>query len=375
MSTMINKKLKNGKHIDLYEDGSAQLECNYEDGKLDGKWVQWHKNGTLAAEGNYKNNKPVGSWLHHVYEDKNLHPNRKDGSMRYWKFIVNAGVRYGEILDPDNSGVATLEFNSVFVDSQSHRKIYEGQVTINNKAFGNTRCVFEGKQLITYHPIVHDPEAYKNKLGGLVDYLMYSGRTIDKKRLTTFYHRCYQDNPLITAGELIERDLSDQAIKMMNNQEDEITAKVRDSLYIEIRNDILADLEKSNTSDTNEISEEIKTRILDVESDRKLQEYEKINVEKSGSNSVNIVKESNILINVDSIKYNGYVENIGNLCIRLTFDDGKHKYMKISTWDNSGEIREKAKTLIGKRIRTTCWDPVGTSKWSNLDYFKNIYQV
>ena len=49
--------------------------------------------------------------------------------------------------------------------------------------------------------------------------------------------------------------------------------------------------------------------------------------------------------------------------------------MKISTWDKSGKVEEKAKTLINKRVRTTCWDPIGTDKWSSMGYFKNIYQV
>lgn len=59
-------------------------------------------------------------------------------------------------------------------------------ITINNKDFDDTRHVFEGKQLITFHPISNNPEAFKNKLGGLVDYLMYSGKTIDKKDYLLF---------------------------------------------------------------------------------------------------------------------------------------------------------------------------------------------
>ncbi len=372
---MSNKKLKNGKHTDYYEDGRAQLECHYKDGKLNGKWTQWYKDGSLAVEGNYEDNTPKGAWLHRVYEDKNAQPNRKDGELRYWKFVVNAGVRYGEILDPDNSDIAILEFNTVFVDSQPNRKVFEGQVTINNKTYGNTRCVFEGKQLITYHPISSDPEAYKNKLGGLVDYLMYSGRIIDKTRLASFHHKCYQENPIITAGELIERDVSDQALKIIKSQKEEITTKVRDSLYDKIREEILTDLAKSNTSDTDEIAEEIKIKISDVESDRKLQEDEINTVESLGDNHVNIVKESSILTSVDPVLYNGHKEKTGSLCTRLTFDDGSRKYMKNSTWDNSGEVERKAINLVGKRVRTTCWDPVGTTRWSDMNYFKNIYQV
>jgi len=372
---MSANKLKNGKHTNYYEDGSKELECHYKEGRLDGEWKQWHKDGALAVEGNYKDDKPVGIWSHHVYEDKNSHPKKKDGSLRYWKFVVNAGVRYGEILDPDNSGIAELDFSTNYVGCQKPKKIFEGQVKINNKTFGNTRCVFQGKQLITYHPISRSPEAYKNKLGGIVDYLMYCERTIKKDRLASFYHKCYQENPLITAGELMERDLTDQALEVFEKREKTIVAKTRDELYDEIRNELLSDLAKSNTPDTNEIADEIKIKISDVENERKLQEDEINTVEKSGDQHVNIVKESRILTNVDPVLYNGHREKTGNLCTRLTFDDGSHKYMKNSTWDNSGEIEKKAISLIGKRVRTTCWDPVGTTRWSDMNYFKNIYQV
>ena len=59
----------------------------------------------------------------------------------------------------------------------------------------------------------------------------------------------------------------------------------------------------------------------------------------------------------------------------MAFESGIHKYMKLSTWDQSGEVTEKAKTLIDKNVTTTCWDPLGTTKWSDMGYFKNIYEV
>jgi len=26
-------------------------------------------------------------------------------------------------------------------------------------------------------------------------------------------------------------------------------------------------------------------------------------------------------------------------------------------------------------VRTTCWNPIGSTKWSDMGYFKNIYEV
>ena len=81
------------------------------------------------------------------------------------------------------------------------------------------------------------------------------------------------------------------------------------------------------------------------------------------------------MISVDSIQYNGYEEGLGNLCTQLIFENGAHKYMKLSTWDQSGEVTEKAKTLIGKNVTTTCWDPKGTTMWSDMGYFNNIFEM
>ena len=369
----------NGKCKFWYQNNNLERESHYKDGELEGKWTQWYSDKNIALEGSYKNGIPEGIWLHYVKEKKGRKPSKRDADMRYWKFIVNAGVRYGEVLDEKNNGIAVLKFSGNFVKSEpagnnKTRKIYEGVITINNKDFDDTRHVFEGKQLITFHPISNHPEAFKNKLGGLVDYLMYSGKTIDKKRLSTFYHQCYLSNPLITAGELIERDMTDQALRMLEEQERTLTAEIKNEKLGEIRDQMLAQFGQTNTPDVNEIAEDLKDKMLRVESEKKLQQNEKDQVESSGKNAVNLV-ESDILVNVDTLQYNGYEEGLGNLCTRLTFKNGSHKYMKLSTWDQSGEVTEKAKTLINKHVTTTCWNPVGSTMWTDMGYFKNIYEV
>ena len=373
------KALKTGLHKAYYNNGKVLSIANYKLGTLDGDWKQWDENGRLVVVGRYKNNKPIGSWLHRVYEDKNLKIEKKDGSLRYWKFVVNAAVRYGEIIDKKNSGIVELEFVGKHIENQRDsnitRKVFDGAITINKKNYKNTRYVFQSKQLITYHPISNNTaEAYKNKLGGLVDYLMYSGKTIDKKRLASFYHDCYKKNPIITAGELIERDLTDLAIQEWKKDKKELTASIRNEMLTEIRNEVLSGFEQTNTPDTREVVDDIKNKIENVEIEKKLQKDEKQEVEESGRDSVKIVI-SDVLISVDSIKYDGYQEDLGNLCTRLIFENGTHKYMKLSTWDRSGEVSKKAKTLIGKNVTTTCWDPTGTTKWSDKGYFKNIYEV
>jgi hypothetical protein len=66
----------------------------------------------------------------------------------------------------------------------------------------------------------------------------------------------------------------------------------------------------------------------------------------------------------------------GSSCTVLVMGDGRTLHMKTSTFDRDGSVTRKAKGLIGSRVRTTCWDPIGApGKWSRQGYFRNIYLV
>ena len=66
----------------------------------------------------------------------------------------------------------------------------------------------------------------------------------------------------------------------------------------------------------------------------------------------------------------------GSLCTILVFQDGTQKHMKIATFDKSGAVTRKALSLLGRRVRTSCWDPIGfDGKWSKQGYFRNIYAI
>lgn len=66
----------------------------------------------------------------------------------------------------------------------------------------------------------------------------------------------------------------------------------------------------------------------------------------------------------------------GSACTVLVFEDGTERHMKTSTFDREGLITKKAKELVGSRVKTSCWDPVGSpGKWSRQGYFRNVYEA
>jgi len=66
----------------------------------------------------------------------------------------------------------------------------------------------------------------------------------------------------------------------------------------------------------------------------------------------------------------------GSSCTVLVMADGSQRHMKTSTFDPDGAITQKAKALVGTKIRTSCWDPKGNpGRWSSQGYFRNIYEA
>jgi hypothetical protein len=66
----------------------------------------------------------------------------------------------------------------------------------------------------------------------------------------------------------------------------------------------------------------------------------------------------------------------GSSCTILIMGDGTQRHMKTSTFDQSGAVTQKALSLVGRRVRISCWDPIGQpGKWSSQGYFRNVYEA
>lgn len=104
---------------------------------------------------------------------------------------------------------------------------------------------------------------------------------------------------------------------------------------------------------------------------REQQRFEEEKLRASQERSVATLSASDILMSVE--------ENVlfkGSRCTILTFGDKSTRHMKTATFDPDGQITAKAQTLVGKRVRTTCWDPLKEpGKWSSQGYFRNVFQL
>ena len=66
----------------------------------------------------------------------------------------------------------------------------------------------------------------------------------------------------------------------------------------------------------------------------------------------------------------------GSSCTELVMGDGTRLYMKTITFDRDLRVTAKAQTLVGKKVKTSCWDPIREpGKWSRQGYFRNVYEL
>ena len=70
------------------------------------------------------------------------------------------------------------------------------------------------------------------------------------------------------------------------------------------------------------------------------------------------------------------VSHRGSSCTVITLGDNTKRYLKTATFDQDGKVTARAQSLLGKRVRTTCWDPIyEPGKWSSQGYFRDIYEL
>ena len=117
-----------------------------------------------------------------------------------------------------------------------------------------------------------------------------------------------------------------------------------------------------------------KIQILRNENIEILNELNEYKVHENRANSegsAQTLEEAKILVDVHPNVMFG-----NSSCTQLVMGDGTKLHMKTSTFDKNLKITAKAKLLKGRKVRTSCWDPIKQpGKFSSKGYFRNLYAL
>ena len=169
------------------------------------------------------------------------------------------------------------------------------------------------------------------------------------------FHPLYMTRQLSTHADLIRmlaekkstkeilkiQSIADQAIQRYENQ-------------IVKLNDELITLKNINTEIQNELNE-----------------YKIHENKANNEGSTQTLAKAKVLVDVLPNVMRG-----SSSCTVLVMDDGSRLYMKTSSFDKNLKITAKAKLLKGRKVITSCWDPIGKpGRFSSKGYFRNLYAL
>ncbi len=172
---------------------------------------------------------------------------------------------------------------------------------------------------------------------------------------------------------LLSEKMSDEKIKKMNEIVSDTVAKTKAELDQALINLAIANGE--NQEKAKDLAKEKEAHaktteradFLQAELDR--QEREKLSAHRDNKQAT--LSAPDKLVDVLERQIHR-----GSSCTILIMGDGSRRHMKTSTFDPNGSVTAHAKSLIGKRVRISCWDPINQpGRWSNEGYFRNVYAV
>ena len=108
-----------------------------------------------------------------------------------------------------------------------------------------------------------------------------------------------------------------------------------------------------------------------IEIQNELNEYKVQENMANFEGSTQTLEEAKILVDVNSNVTRGK-----SSCTELVMGDGTKLYMKTSTFDKNLKVTAKARLLKGRKVRTSCWDPIKQpGRFSSQGYFRNLYAL
>lgn len=292
----------------------------------------------------------------------------KDGkpTRRYWKLVYNAALRLGFALPLDD--VINIEFYGEEYpneknDQSKHDEFsarFLGNLRLQNKEYEKIVFVHTTRwgrpKFVTFYPYSEHENASESTVEPLIAIALKS-EPVSPHEVVNNMHPEFVKNPGI------------DPIILINNAKNIAESDAKKLLeYAEDWKDksIAAEKRNENLQEENEH--------LSSENKKLQQENDKLRAEKQlAAQKGDAVVESKFQI-LNSVETNIMIANSLNTVLR--FEDGSQKTMKVATWDKDLSITKKAQSLIGRKVTTTCWDPISEpGKWSKRDYFRNIYEV
>lgn len=175
---------------------------------------------------------------------------------------------------------------------------------------------------------------------------------------------------------LLGERMSDEQIKRMSDAV--ASSEQKTNAAIEDRNQALEaakalkgevqQLSQVNAAQTSTIAKQQST--IDIQK----QDIERLKSEQLAANRT----DSQVTLSAPDLLVDVLERQIyrGSSCTILVMGDNSRRHMKTSTFDQTGSVTTHAISLIGKRVRISCWDPISQpGKWSSQGYFRNVYAV
>ena len=171
-------------------------------------------------------------------------------------------------------------------------------------------------------------------------------------------HPLYMTRQISTHGELVKllvQTKSDKEILRIQSISDQAVEK----------------FEKLN-HEIDGLNDEIQTLMDEkTEIQNELNEYKAHENMANFEGSTQTLEEAKILVDV-----NPNVIREKSSCTELVMGDGTKLYMKTSTFDKNLKVTAKARLLKGRKVRTSCWDPIKQpGRFSSQGYFRNLYAL
>lgn len=284
------------------------------------------------------------------YRDKARH--HYDGYLRDPQKPLSKGL-FGHFIVVDSQSTGRWTLITAWRDGDSDAEFFLSQTLRNLREDGT----LNPETLLRMHPLYLKGEV--NSSAALVKFLAKDMAKDDIARLVESEKR----SRIETEKVLAEISRAKQDTLEANAREAMAKSVAYEAIEaVEGLEKITASLEQDNQAKDEEI------RLL---KERETKRYAQEETQAQAQQSTATLSTLDTLVRVDE-----NVSHRGSNCTVITLGDGSKRYLKKVTFDPSGVVTARVKSMLHKRVRTTCWDPIQEpGKWSRQGYFRNIYQL